>query len=134
MSTATNPYATQSVQTASPARLVTMLYDRLLTALSRARRSREDGAGGYELVNSELQRAQDILSELRHSLDHQAGGEMAASLDALYGFCIDGVIRANLTKDLGGLDPVTRIITDIKDAWAEACDQPSVSVAAGGPE
>lgn len=130
--TATNPYAAQSIQTASPAKLVTMLYDRLLTALSRARRSQQEGGtNGYGVVNHELQRAQDILSELRHTLNHEAGGEVAANLDALYGFCIETVIAANLSKKLEGLAPVTQIITEIRDAWVEACDPSSASVAVG---
>lgn len=129
MTTATNPYAVQSVQTASPARLVTMLYDRLLTALSRVQTSlADDGVDGYELVNRELQRAQDILNELRHSLDHAAGGEVARSLDSLYAFCLEQVMKANLSKKAHGLDVVVRIITDIREVWLQSCDQPGADL------
>lgn len=128
--TAPNPYAEQSVQTAGPATLVTMLYDRLLTAVSRSQRAGgEQGVGGYATINSELQRAQDILTELRHSLDHEAGGEMAGNLDALYAFCIDRVVAANLRKDTGDLPVVTTVISELRDAWAQACDPASLPLA-----
>lgn len=122
MTTPANPYAAQSVQTASPAQLVTMLYDRILVALSRARQAvTSDRTAGFGVVNAELQRAQDILAELRHTLDHDNGGAIAGNLDALYGYCLERVVRANVTKELNELDVVERIVGDLRAAWAEAC-------------
>jgi flagellar secretion chaperone FliS len=122
MSPAMNPYANQAVQTASPARLVTMLYDRILTAFARSRTALAEPVPSYATANHELQRAQDILDELRHTLDHTAGGEIATNLDALYAYCSERVLAANLRKDPTGIDDAEAIITDIRSAWVTSCD------------
>lgn len=124
---AANPYAQSSVQTASPARLVTMLYDRLLVSLHRSRDAEARGTpDAIGLINAELQRAQDILDQLRFGLDHEAGGEVAANLDALYGWCCERVVAANLSKDLADVAVVERVVTDLRDAWVQACELAAV--------
>ncbi|MBW3657891.1 MAG: flagellar export chaperone FliS [Actinobacteria bacterium] len=131
MHPAMNPYQTQSVATAGPAQLVLMLFDRALVAVARA--SQAAGTDGrppaLETVNHELQRAQDILTELRVALDHEQGGDIAANLDALYDFCIDRLLRANISKDVSGLAPVTGTLQGLRDAWDEACCKVPVGVA-----
>jgi flagellar secretion chaperone FliS len=108
-------YQQQAVTTASPAQLVLMCYDGVLAALTRARQ------GDVETRNRELQRAQAILSELRVTLDHERGGEIARNLGGLYGFCVDELVRANVRGDLGPLDAVAGIVADLRDAWEQAC-------------
>jgi flagellar protein FliS len=67
---ARNAYLGNSVQTASPARLLVMLCDRLVLDLQRGRDAQ--AAGVREEANSQLLHAQDILIELRSSLDTKA--------------------------------------------------------------
>lgn len=131
MHPAANPYQTQSVSTAGPAQLVSMLYDRALVAIARSRQCSEQtgGPGALETMNHELQRAQDIVTELRVALDHEQGGQIAANLDALYDFCLDLLIRANVTKDVSGLGPVERTLRDLREAWDQACCAVPVGVA-----
>ena len=124
MHPAANPYQEHSVATATPAQLVLMLFDRTLVALARARQAEADGGDrAVEVVNHELQRAQDILTELRFALDHERGGQTARNLDALYDFCIDRLLQANFRKDLSHLDAVDSTVRGIRDAWDEACVQ-----------
>lgn len=126
MHPAANPYQAHSVSTASPAQLVLMLFDRALLATARARQAHADGGpGALETINHELQRAQDILTELRFALDHERGGQTAANLEALYEFCIDRLTEANLRKELSRLDAVESTLRGIRDAWDEACVQPA---------
>lgn len=130
MTPAMNPYQTEAVTTAGPAQLVLMLFDRVLVAVARATHpSAGDGSpAAIQLVNHELQRAQDILRELQLALDREQGGQIAANLDALYDFCIDRLVTANITKDLSGLEPVTRTVQELRDAWDEACCRTPVGV------
>ena len=109
-------YQDQSVSTANPRQLVTLLYDRVLVALARCQTS-----AGIETVNDELQRAQDIISELRATLDHDRGGDLARNLAALYDFCLDRLLAANLKKDFDLAAPVERIVGELREAWVEAC-------------
>lgn len=128
MHPATNPYQTQSVATATPAQLVTMLYDRALVAIGRVRQQDRTQTGAIESINHELQRAQDILTELQLALDYEQGGQIASNLDALYEFCLDRLLEANLQKDLSLLDAVDGTIRGLRDAWDEACVQVPVGV------
>lgn len=123
MHPASNPYQLQSVTTAGPAQLVLMLYDRAIVAIARARQAagQAERIGAFETINHELQRAQDIVSELRVALDHQAGGQIAANLDALYDFCLDRLLDANVRKDASDLAPVAQTLQGLRDAWEEAC-------------
>lgn len=114
--TGSNEYQSRSVETANPAQLVLMLYDRILVGILRARQSEE-----RQVVNHELQRVQQILSELTITLDHERGGEIAANLHALYGFCRDRVIKANVTQDLHLLEDVDAVVRDLRNAWEEGC-------------
>lgn len=116
-----NPYQQQAVATASPAQLVLMLYDGVLAAMARAEKAHADGLAGLAIVNNELQRAQDILTELLVTLDQDKGGAVAQSLARLYDFCLDRLIRANISKDFTLLTPVVEVVQNLRDAWEAAC-------------
>lgn len=117
-----NPYQQQAVATASPAQLVLMLYDGILGAMARARQAHaNEGLAGLAVANRELQRAQDIVTELLVTLDREKGGSVAQSLIRLYDFCLDRLIRANVSKDLELLDPVVEVVQNLRDAWEAAC-------------
>lgn len=116
-----NPYQQQAVATASPAQLVLMLYDGAIGAVLRAQQAHGEGFAGVPVVNEELQRAQAIVSELLFSLDRDKGGTVADSMASLYDFCLDRLIRANVSKDLTLVDPVVEVLRGLRDAWEMAC-------------
>jgi flagellar secretion chaperone FliS len=122
----TNPYQTQAVETAGPAKLVLMLYDRALLAITRSRTAA--GPGAIETVNTELLRAQDILTELLVTLDHQRGGAVASNLASLYEFCLDRLAMANVRKDMIILDEVEPVVQGLRDAWEQSCCGTGVAV------
>ena len=112
-------YQTHAVETASPAQLVLMLYNRALQALVQVQQATlpQD----LEMVNRELQRAQDILTELRLALDFERGATIATQLSALYGFCLQRLIDANVRKDLTQIEEVRSVLAGLRDAWDEGC-------------
>jgi flagellar protein FliS len=125
-----NAYLEQSIQTASPARLVLALYDGAIGAVERATEALSPEAGrvlhpeagqANEVAHRELVRAQNILTELRYSLDHDRGGVIAANLEALYTWCLSQLLEANLAKDATGLPPVQKVLGELRDAWFAAC-------------
>ncbi len=114
-------YKTDHVATASPARLVTMLYDRALQGVEVARLGLGRGdALGREQANRELLHVQRVLTELQVSLDFDRGGEIATGLDALYRWCIDQLVAANVRKDPAPLDSVEATLRGLRDTWASA--------------
>lgn len=122
--TAGTAYQAQAVETAGPAQLVLMLYDGAVTAIARATQAMADGGPqSVELVNRELTRAQEIITELQLSLDHEQGGTIAASLNALYGFYLDRLARANIEKQPEPLRSVTEGLTQLREAWTSAAER-----------
>jgi flagellar protein FliS len=112
-------YQTQAVGTAGPLQLVLMLYDRALAAIARSEWALKNvELGSIELAHQELTRAQDIVTELMLSLDHDKGGEISASLNAIYEFCLERLTHANVNKDAAALPFVTKSLTDLRTAWA----------------
>lgn len=124
-------YRQQSIETASPAQLVSMLFHGAVARVAAAQEWIEDGQP--DRANTDLQRAQEIVFELRASLDHERGGEIARNLDALYSFCIERLVEANATKDVALLPAVTSTLEGLCDAWDRmAADQAAAGSAAGG--
>jgi flagellar secretion chaperone FliS len=119
-SAAGNAYRNQAVESASPAQLVLMLYDGVLAAIATSTRALASDPRDIATAHRELTRAQDIILELQLSLDHDRGGDIASSLEGIYGFCIDKLTQANVKKDTYPLSDVTRFITELRDAWVVA--------------
>jgi flagellar protein FliS len=112
-----NRYLGDAVTTASPQRLLVMLYDRLALDLDRAHSALV--AGDKETSNEQLQHAQEIVMELHSSLDVTAwdGGPRLA---ALYTWLLSELITANVKNDVRRVADCRRIVEPLRDAWREA--------------
>ena len=122
-------YLGESVTTASPAKLVTMLYDRLVRDLVVAEAAL--AAGDAPSANEQLKHAQDIVWELLAGLDTTAwsGGPGLASL---YQFLISELLAANVAKDGARVATCRGLVEPLRDAWHQAAEQlASAQVAAG---
>lgn len=121
---ALSAYRQNSVDTASPARLIVMLYEGVVTALDKSAAALV-GPVDIELAHKELTRCQDIVLELMQALNHDAG-EMAVRLATLYEYCHHQLVRANATKDFTHAQPVREIFADLRDAWTEITEPGSM--------
>jgi flagellar protein FliS len=118
----TNPalrarYLAQSIATASPGQLLVMLYDRLVVDLAQAEETLR--AGDRQTGSARLMHAQDILVELRGSLDLTAW-EGAPGLSQLYGFLLTELIKANVRGDAEVAASCRSLVEPLRDAWREA--------------
>lgn len=105
------------VSSASPHRLVLMLYDGFLESVGRARMAM--GNGAVEVKCAQIGRAVRILDEgLRAALNLDAGGELAVHLHDLYTYAVMRLTQANLRNDPALLDEVDRLVRPLRDAWA----------------
>lgn len=114
-----NPYAKyqeNTVFTASPEELTLMLYNGLVKFIMKAQQAIDKN--DIEQTNNDIIRAQDIVTELRSSLDHKY--EISKQLDSLYEFIYTWLVNANLKKDNKKLEEVLVIVKDMRDTWAEA--------------
>jgi flagellar protein FliS len=110
-------YRNTQVRTARPETLVTLLYSACIRVMRTGREALEQGR--REEAGCMLIRAQDIVVELRASLNAEAG-EIAGNLSSLYEYVQDRLMTANIKKDAGPVDDALRVMEGIYEAWIEA--------------
>jgi flagellar protein FliS len=110
-------YIGDSVSTASPGRLLVMLYERLVLDLAQAEGALHNR--DREATNRHLVHAQDIIMELRATLDLTAW-EGAGRLANIYTFLLAELIAANVTADAARVTACRELIEPLLDAWRQA--------------
>lgn len=112
-------YLADAVATAGPARLLTMLYDRLLLDLDRGEQALR--AGDRDTATLRLNNAQDIVAELISSLDLGIW-DGAQNLLSIYTYLLRELIGATMAGDPDRVVACRDIITPLHEAWHEAAD------------
>jgi flagellar protein FliS len=115
-------YREMEVLSASPGRLVVLLYDHLLVQLRRAALAMEQGDA--ERRAAALERASSAVQELMVTLDHEKGGEIAAQLSGLYGFLLGEFITLGRSRDTAHLGRLIGMVTELRDAFATITGSP----------
>lgn len=120
---AVNPrarYLAETVATASPARLICMLYDRLVLDIVQGR----DALAGrdHQQADRHLRHAQDVVLELRGSLriDRWDGAPQLASI---YGWLLKELVLANVEKNAEKADECRKLVEPLREAWHGAAAQ-----------
>jgi flagellar protein FliS len=109
-------YRASHAATASPGRLVVMLYDgvlRFLEEATRAYRAGDGPAGDRAVV-----RAERILLELMAALDLRY--DLAPRLLEVYRFSFQQLADARRRRDVQTLERVRGWLAELRDAWAQA--------------
>jgi flagellar protein FliS len=112
-----NTYTTVDVETASQGKLVVMLFNGAIKRAEEAKRQLEKRK--LESVHNNLIRSQEIVAELRSSLDMRHG-EVAKNLDRLYEYFQHLLITANVKKTEAPIVECIQLMTDMRDTWQEA--------------
>ncbi len=122
-------YLADTVNTASPAQLIVMLYDRLGIDIERAATAQESDE--FFASTEHLRHGQRVIAELMSSLDIDAwdGGD---DLAALYGFVLRELIAVCGSPDAQRLRHTGTLIAGLRSAWYEAAqivqaDPPAVT-------
>lgn len=111
-------YQRNAILTASPEKLVKLLYEGAIKNLEQSRQGLGDPRTSRSPeVGNALSKALGIVGELRASLDHQAGGKIAADLDRLYDFSIDQISQANATRTPDGVNSALQVLRTLKEGW-----------------
>ncbi len=113
-------YARNAVMSASPARLLTMLYDRLLLDLARAEAAQQEA--NWPVASENLVHAQAIISELTTTLKTDVW-DGAENLQALYAYSLTTLMNANITRNSALTRECIELLEPIRAAWHEAAAQ-----------
>ncbi|WP_156253691.1 flagellar export chaperone FliS [Pseudactinotalea terrae] len=133
MSTLTNArasYLADQVMSASPPRLLTMLYDRLLLDLARAAKAQADQ--DWPAASAQLIHAQQIVTELMTSLDLDAW-DGAQNLHAIYAYALTQLVEANTGRDRAITSALIEILEPLRQTWHEAAQLASAGAPGSAP-
>lgn len=114
---AMHQYQRAQVESASPTRLVVLLYEGAIRFCGLARDAME--RRDLEAQNTNLIRAQRIVSELLSSLNRPAGGEVAVNLANIYTHIFEHLVRANLYDKREFIDHAIALLTELRASWIE---------------
>jgi len=120
-------YRETSIKTASSSKLVLMLYDEALKQMDLAASLLEEKSKQYDAVNRAIIKSHDLITELMVSLDFEKGGEIAENLFSLYMFFNQQLMNANVNKDPQPIKNVHKMVSELREAWAEIIKNPSSS-------
>jgi flagellar protein FliS len=110
-----NAYRQTQVQSRTPLELVVMLYDGALKSMTAACDAID--RGDIPARRDALSRTLAIVSELQSTLNLEAGGEIAASLDDLYGYANRRLLDAAMTNDPKPIIEIRRLLETLREAW-----------------
>ncbi len=115
-SSARQAYAESTILTATPERLVVMLYDGAIRSLRQSADAMRKGE--RERARGRMRAGEAIIDELNSSLDMRQG-QLPAQLRSIYFFCKRLLIHANVETDASTIDTVVRLLSELREAWAE---------------
>lgn len=122
-------YQRTAILSASPAQLLTMLYDRLLLDLHRAEQAQLGGR--WSEASDQLRHAQDIVIELQRTLDVDAW-DGARRLLAIYDYVFEAAVQANIGRNVELTRECQRRLEPLRQAWHEAAATPAGAPVAAG--
>ena len=115
-----NQYQNNQILNASPEQILILLYDGSIRFCRQAIHAMD--AGDRTTQAEKISRTMAIICEFANTLDHEVGGDMAADLDALYGFMVRELTRANVQNDRKALETVEDLLSGLREAWVEAIE------------
>jgi len=117
-----NPYLKQyqqsQIQTASPEKILIMLYDGAIQFLNKALQALKDK--NIQDNHNNIISAQNIIAEFMNTLDMEIGGEVARNLYSLYEYLHYRLVQANIKKDAAMIEEVLNHLKELKQTWEQA--------------
>ncbi|MCU0821250.1 MAG: flagellar export chaperone FliS [Spirochaetes bacterium] len=108
-------YKKTEIDTANQGKLIVMLYDGAIKFLNIAVENMS--LKTYDVVNNNIIKAQDIITELMVSLNMKDGGEIATNLFNLYIYFKKRLLEANMQKNADVIKEVIDHLKVLRNAW-----------------
>lgn len=123
-------YKRNKYETASPHKLISLLYDACLLNGNRAKQALLEGK--KQEAHTAILKMQDILYELIASLNDAQGGEISQNLKQIYLYAINRLVEANLSKTVEPIEEAISLIVSIQSAWEEIGKNMHAGLASNG--
>ena len=113
-------YQTSNITTATPEKLMILLFDGALQFLQKAKNAIEEKNLKERAEN--IDGARKILRELMRTIDLENGNSVAKSLFKLYNRMTMNLIKANVTRKSELIDTVIEDLTNIRWGFQKAIE------------
>ncbi|HTP24317.1 MAG TPA: flagellar export chaperone FliS [Anaeromyxobacteraceae bacterium] len=114
----TRHYAKQQNETASPERLMVLLFETALRQMRGAVTALEQGRSAE--ANAPLTRATDIVAHLDATFDPSRNPELAKHLGAVYRFVCQRLLSGKILNDAVAVREAERVFFPVANAFATA--------------
>ena len=122
-----NPYAkyikqyqANNINTATPEKLMILLFDGALQFLQKAKNAIEEG--NLKERSDNIDGARKIIRELMRTIDLENGNDVSKQLFRLYNRMAMNLIKANVQRDSGKLDEVIEDLSNIRWGFQRAIE------------
>ncbi|AUJ33016.1 MAG: flagellar export chaperone FliS [Liquorilactobacillus nagelii] len=112
-----NSYLKNQVMGASPIKLVVMLYEGAIRSMKMAKVAIEKQ--DVVQAHTQLVKAQNIIAELKSSVNTDVDVTISQNLINLYDFCNEQLLQANLNKDNSLIDNAINTMSELLDSWKQ---------------
>lgn len=114
-------YREMEILSASPERLLLIVFDQLVVNLERARIAME--RKDIELRVASLRRARALVNELMTTLDFDKGGAVATQLADIYQFMLFELVDVGQRGDIAVVQKLGNIARNLREGFAGAAEQ-----------
>ena len=111
-------YKKNQFYTADKGTLLLMLYQGAIDSLRRATGHLNNGQIAEK--GACISKAHAIVFELLSSLDKEAGGELANTLEALYQFMLEQLMAAHISNNAKLIEDVISLLLTLQEGWEGA--------------
>ena len=110
-------YLKNQVMSASPNKLIEMLLEGAVKRIRQGTLMIENE--NMIKASEQIIRAQDIVMELRYSINTEVESQIPQDLIDLYEYMYDRLVLANIDKDVTILAEVQNLLTELLDTWKQ---------------
>ena len=122
-----NPYAkyikqyqANNINTATPEKLMIMLFDAAIQFLQKAKTSIAEK--NFQERTTNIDGARKIIRELMRTIDLENGNDVSKQLFKLYNRMAMNLIKANVQRDTGKIDEVINDLSNIRWGFQKAIE------------
>lgn len=116
-------YREREIQSATPARLVVLLFEHAHANLLRARHAVQ--TDNLELRTESVAKVREAMVELLTSLDTERGGDIARNLKSVYCFILSELVDVVRRRDGGQLERLIRMVSELRGAFETIAAEPA---------
>lgn len=111
-------YQKNEVETASPEKILILLYDGAIQFLNKAKIAMKDN--NIPEIHNNIMGCEEIIKEFINTVDEEKGGDFAIRIKALYQYFYNTLVMANIKKDESKIDEVLKHLVELRATWKQA--------------